>query len=269
MNRLFIGLALLVGGCSPQPPKAPPMQLPQRIVSLAPSVTETLFAIGAGPRVVAADEYSNYPSEATHLPRIGATTVNYEAVVAEKPDLVIGVQDLQGAALKRLKDLGLPTLELDTTGYDKTMAAIRKVGVCVGETANAETVCANLNAKRSQVAHRTGGRRKPSVLFVAEAQPTLYVAGKGTFIDEMIRLAGGKNAARVSGFAAMSRESLLSNVPDIVLCSASDAAGVRKRFPSKCRVVVPPSDMLVRPGPRLGDGLLWLSHTLYPEGAAR
>lgn len=266
MRWPLIGLAALFCGCSPKPAPKPLSHAPQRIVSLAPSVTEILYAVGAGPRVVANDEYSNYPPQAVRLPHIGATAVNYEAVVALKPDLVIGVSDLQGASLRRLRSLGLDTLELDTTGYDKTIAAVREVGVRTGETTGSETVCADLIAKRVLVERRTSGRERPSVLFVAEAQPTLYVAGRGTFIDEMIRLAGGRNAADVNGFGVMSREALVSHAPDVVLCAAGDAPGVNKRFPPHCRIVVPPADILVRPGPRLGDGLLWLSRAMFPEG---
>jgi len=269
MKRLLAVFVAALAGCSPKPAHVKPVATPLRIVSLAPSVTEMLFALGAGPRTVAADEYSNYPPEAARLPRIGASSVNYEAVLAQKPDLVIGVHDLQGASLKRLRELGLSTLELDTTGYDKTIAAIRELGDRIGERAKAGSVCAALVSKRSQAASRRRAGPAPSVLFIAEAQPSFYVAGQGTFIDEMIRLAGGTNAAKVAGFTVLSRESLVSNPPGVVLCSAADVAAVRRRVPASTRVLVPAPDILVRPGPRLGDGLLWLSHALFPAEAVR
>lgn len=256
--------ALLIAGCSTSPQVPRPraeMQthtIPQRIVSLAPSVTEMLYAVGAGSRVVGRDDYSNYPHEAVGLPSVGAMSLNYEAIVALRPDLVVGVSDLQGSALRRCRALHLPVLALDTTRYDKTITAMRTLGETAGEAQQTEQAVKRLTKARDE-ALKMAPVRRPTVLFVAEADPSLYVAGKGTFLDELIRLAGGLNAIPVKGFGVLSRESLAAHPPDLVVTSARDLAAVRKRLGPRCRIAVSPGDILVRPGPRLGEGLAWLS----------
>lgn len=279
MNRvawiaILLCFAWMPGGCRPKPgrPAASPSHAsPQRIVSLAPSVTEMLFAIGAGSRVVATDDFSNYPREAEGLPRIGGVQVNYEVIASLKPDLVVGIRDLQGAALAHLERLGFRTLALDTTDYGKTTDAIRKLGGATGNENAANAVAKRLAATREN-AKRLERHPRPSVLFVAEAA-TRYVAGGETFLDELIRLAGGQNAASVKGFAVMSREALAAQVPpDVVLVTSEDDAAIVRRWNvggRTPRVAVAPRDVLVRPGPRLDEGLRWLIRLLDNTKANR
>jgi len=233
-------------------------------------VTEILFAVEAGGRVVAIDDYSNFPEAAKALPKVGGVSVNYERVVGLEPDLVIGVSDLQGASLERLKTLGLDVLAIDTTSYDKTIEAVRLVAREVGEPGSGDRVAAALDEARAE--HRAGYAGVPgaSVLAVAEASPAVIAMGQGTFFDDLLRIVNAPNAAPVRGFAPLSREALATLRPDVVLTgSEEEAAAMRRRFEglpgADPRVLVMPPDILVRPGPRLRDGLLWLAKATHPE----
>ncbi|HEY3268628.1 MAG TPA: helical backbone metal receptor [Armatimonadota bacterium] len=261
-------LALLAAGChGPAPKRHSSLGRPKRIVSLAPSVTEMLYAVGAGDHVVGADDFSNYPPEAKRLARIGGLSVNNEAVLALRPDVVVGVADLQGASLARLARLGQRTMAVDTAGYQKTIDAIRGLG-SLGDPARADAAAKRLEAARA-AARAAAPRRAPAVLCVAEASPNLFVAGQGTFQDDLLRLAGARNAAPIHGFAPLSRETLARIQPDLALVAdEADAAAMRRRFAGrKLRIAVMPRDILVRPGPRLGEGLAWLSHAI--QGTAK
>lgn len=272
----FIALAL--AGCSrPSRQDAPATGAPpQRIISLAPSVTEILFEVGAGGRVVATDDYSDYPPDAKEKPRIGGISVNYERVVALKPDLVIGILDLQGASLQRLRGLGLNVLAIDTTSYEKTIAAIEQVGRAVGEPDGGRRAASSLVEVRDAVRARYGNSGGASVLAVAEASPSVIVMGGGTFLDDLLTIAGGENAAPLRGYGPLSREALARLRPDIVLVgSDEEAEAMQRRFAAlpdaAPRIVKMPEDILVRPGPRLGEGLEWLAGIVHaePAGAAR
>jgi iron complex transport system substrate-binding protein len=263
---------MLLAGCARKPaPLIPPTHVaPKRIVSLAPSATEILFAVGAGPRVVGVDDASNYPRAAETLPHFSVLPLNAEAVAALKPSLVVGISDLQADTLSHLSGLGLQTMGLDTTGYDETVAAIRRAGERVGDAETAERAARLLETTKKEVSARTADRPRKSVLFIAEGRPIVYVAGKDTFMDELIHLAGGENAAPVKGFSSLSVEALVRLRPDVILLGREDALpraakGLRASDGKPTRVVVIPEDILTRPGPRLGQGLRWLAQTLHPE----
>jgi iron complex transport system substrate-binding protein len=275
-HRLAAGALLglmLSAGCSRKPAAhmtASPRPTPKRIVSIAPSVTEILFAVGAGPRVVAVDDASDFPPEVARLPHFSVLPLNAEAVVSRKPDLVIGVSDLQTDTLAHLAGLGVPTLGLDTTGYDKTAAAIRAVGRVTDTAEAAERAARLLEVSEKEVVDRVSALPRKSVLFVAEGRPIVYVAGSGTFMDEMIHLAGGENAAPVKGFSSLSTEAMVRLHPDVILLGKEDALprsadAMRAPDGKTPRVVVMPEDILARPGPRLSQGLRWLAQTLHPE----
>lgn len=272
MNRLLLPAiaAVCLIGCARIPKPRPPVRThvapyPTRIVSIAPSVTEILFAVGSGPKVVAVDDYSNYPPEATSLPRVGAMALNYEKIVALKPDLVIGVSDLQGASLNRLDKLGLKTLRLDTTTYGKTMNAVRDVGSATGCVSGSARVFGAM-VKALGEARSAGKPTHQRVLVVVEASPKLFVAGQGTFLDGLLAIVGASNAAEKPGFQMVSLEGLIAMKPGLVLTTtAEDArtlASLLARAHLKTPVLTAPRDSFVRPGPRLADGLTWLSNAV-------
>jgi iron complex transport system substrate-binding protein len=262
-------LLLAVTGCGQRrAPAPPPGAIPHRIVSLAPSATEMLFAVGAGSRVVATDDFSNYPPEARRLPHVGGISTNYETVVSLHPDLVVGVADLQGAALARCNGLGLKTLALETTTLAKTARAMRELGIAVGDEEAGAAASERLERQIESVSRSVAHLPRVSTLFVAEAIPGIIVAGRGTYLDEVIRAAGGENATTATGYATLGREAQRATQPDVVLAgNVADAATLRKVWPYPARVLVMPRDTLARPGPRIGEGIRWLAGALHPEAA--
>ena len=277
MNRVWLAaLACLCAvGCTPKPSSHPAVQssaFPGRIVSIAPSVTEMLYAVGAGGKVIAIDDYSNFPAVVEGLPRVGGMALNYEKIVALKPDLVIGVADLQGASLNRLDKLGIRTLRLDTTTYAKTTSAIRLIASATGCADGGVRVATHME-DALRVARRPGKKRYRRVLVIVEASPKLFIAGRDTFFDGLLDVAGVSNAAEKPGFQMASLEGLIALKADLVITTtAADTATVfslLSRAHLKTPVITAPRDSFVRPGPRLADGLTWLSKAVREPVKAR
>lgn len=263
---ILAALVLVTAGSHREPPQATDAAAPRRIVSLAPSATEILFAAGAGPRIVAVDAFSDYPPEVKRLPKVGDISPNYEAIVAARPDLVVGVADLQAASLERCGQMGLRTLALDTTTLAKTRDAIRAAGSATGNPAKGRQAADGLERSIARTSRAVAHLRRVKTLFVAEAAPACVVAGRGTFIDEVIRASGGENATEAAGFATLGREAQRSTAPEVILAGdEAEARALRRAWPYPARVVVAPRDILVRPGPRLAEGVRWLAQTLHPE----
>jgi iron complex transport system substrate-binding protein len=256
---------------------------PKRILSLAPSNTELLFAVGAGPQVAGRDEYSNYPEEAKKLTSIGSMQkMNAEAVVALKPDLVLAAGITAPEQIKTLEDLKLTVFTIkNPTSLDDLYANILLVGKITGNDANAATLVNQLKQRVSAVSEKIKTvKTQPRVFYEMDATDPLkpYTAGAGTFVDTLITLAGGKNVGSVlkQPWAQMSSEELLKQDPEIILLGdalygvkvedVTKRAGWDKLTAVKNKAVYPFNDDLTsRPGPRLVDGLEQLAKLIHPE----
>ncbi len=244
---------------------------PRRIVSLAPGTTEMLFALGLGRSVVGDTVYCNYPPAALKIAKIGDVSVNYEAVLARHPDLVVA-SDANRAAAARLTQMGLPVLTIAPTSFTATEAGLRLLGQATGRERQAQAVIGQMEAKRRAAAALAAhDPRRPRVLAVVGLNP-LWTAGSGTFIGDLLARAGGVNAAAsVAGYAPYSKEAVLAHPPDVILAGASDQAAMRAD-PVFGRLPVVraghffsiDSDLLNRPGPRLADALLQVARALHP-----
>lgn len=251
---------------------------PERIVSLSPAATEILFAIGAGPKVVAGTEYDTFPDEAKKLPRIGGFTpqsINLEAILAHKPDLVIAAP--QKDVIAALEKLGIPVLALDPKGTADVWNNIELLGSATGCEEKATELLTTLQTRRKDVWTRKVWREAmrdsappPRVLFVLADEP-LITCGKGTFIDEIITAAGGTNVFGdvADSWPKVSDEQVLARDADVILCvehvggDGTIVPGRLKMRPGwdklsavkSGRVYAVDADLLTRPGPRLVDGL--------------
>jgi len=256
----------------------------QRVVSLAPSNTEVLFAVGAGAQVVGRDEFTNYPEEATSLPTVGGSMGNYnaEAIVALKPDLVLAAEINPPELVQSLADLGLTVFYLaNPTDMPTMYANLLTVAELTGHVAEAQELVASLTARVEAVQAKVAPLSYAPVVFYeldATDPNAPYTTGPGTFMDLLINLAGGINAASNTGtpWAQLSVEELLVQNPQVILLG--DAAyGISvesvKARPGwdvldavKNDQVYPFNDDLAsRPGPRLVDGLEELARLLHPE----
>ncbi len=256
----------------------------EHIVTLAPSDTEILNALGALDKLVGRDDYSDYPPEVSKVPSIGNLypNVNAETVVALKPDLVLAAGVTNPDDVKKLADLGLTVYATSNAkDLDDIYNDIGAIGKLVGKSDEADKVVADLKARVQATADKAKTAPTQPVVFyeVDATEPEKpWTAGTGTFIDQLITLAGGQNAGAVSAsYFQISFEQLLTANPDLIVLGSSTFGGqtpetVAKR-PNwtklkavKNNAVYPFNDNLVsRPGPRIVEGLEALAKLIHPE----
>lgn len=252
-----------------------------RIVSLSPSTTEALFVIGAGPQVVGRSRYCDWPAEVTKLPQIGGyVDPSFEAILALRPDLVTGARGPAGAAMsERLEARGIKTFLPKTESFAEIDAMMIGLGERTGHAADAKAKVDALDAQVSAIARALASVPHPRVLLVFGLEP-VSVAGPASFADEMIRRAGGTNVVTEGGaYPTLGMERVLTLDPDLVVNAAiAEAHGhqrIAKDTPgwSKVRavttghVVALTDESVLRPGPRVGDGLTALARAIHPEVA--
>lgn len=224
---VFAGSLLLAGriGGTGGPPSSG--REPRRIVSLAPSVTETLFALGLGNRVVGVTKFCDYPPAALSLPRVGGyIDPDYEAVTRLKPDLVIGLTASEhGPVGTNLAQLGLRFMAVDQGRVDGLLDSIPAIGRACGAESAAERMVAGLRARMNAVERRTAELPRPRVLVSlgrtmgTESVKEVYVAGCDGYFDRLIALAGGTNAysRSVPLFPKVTAEGLAELAPDVII----------------------------------------------------
>lgn len=245
---------------------------PQRIVSLAPSFTEILYAIGADTLVAGVSSYCNYPAEAAGKPRVGSlTNPSIEAIVALQPDLALVTAEgnTEGTYLQ-LEKLGVRTFASNPNNLADVLRSIRTLGRITGCAPRADALADSLHALLAPPPARSD---TPTVLMVLSAEP-LIAAGSNTFLGEMIALAGARNAvqgleesaAAESRYPVISRELIVQRNPDIILVPTDMGVGgeyLKAVFPEwknvsairRNAVYLVDGDVFMRPGPRLWQGL--------------
>lgn len=196
-----------------------------RIVSMAPSITETLYALGLGDRVVGVTRYCRYPPEAQKLAKVGGYhDPNFEAIVALSPDLVILLSGDQ-RTLSAFRKLRIRTLVVCQNDVEGILDSFLQVGRVGNAEANARRIIADARTRIEHVRKRTAGRPRPSVLWVIQRGPRpdrledVYVAGRDGFFDRIITLAGGRNACPPGPvrFPVVSAEGILWMDPDVII----------------------------------------------------
>lgn len=257
------------GGAGSDGGARPPAGGARRIVSLAPSVTEIVFALDRGDRLVGVSTFCDYPPDkVARLPRAGSyLTPNVEQIVALRPDVVIGVPTPGNqAAVEQLRSLGLTVVITGEQTIAETWDAIRTIGAWTDNVAGADALVERLQGELAAVRAEAAQRPRRRVLFVVGHDP-LVVAGSGLFIDELIEVAGGRNVGASSGLAwpRLSLETVIAAAPDVIIdgamgSEANAALGVYWQSYASVpavregRVWPQRSDALLRPGPRLGRG---------------
>jgi iron complex transport system substrate-binding protein len=255
----------------------------QRIVSIAPSNTEILFAIGAGDQVVGRDEVSDYPPEALEVPSIGSTygELNTEAILALEPDLVLAATITSPEQVQTLEVLGIPVFLLaNPEDFSGLLENIRTVGVLTGHEAEAEALAVGLDARIEAVTQKAADAGLVSVFYEVDGtDPTApWTTGAGTFQDVLIGLVGGENiAADIAGWGQMSLEEIVTRDPQVVIFgegpwvpttveSYSDRSGWGEiAAVVDGRVYGIDTNLVDRPGPRLVDALEEMALMIHPE----
>ena len=253
--------------------------VPHRIVSLAPSLTETLFAIGAGDAVVGVTEFCNFPPAALEKPKVGYADPNLEAVLALQPDLIVAPQSfLRVDLLNRLEQLKIPTFLFDPKTVEDILAHIRLLGRMVGRGPESIKVAERIRKKITALSEQLAGRPRPVLLFVLNTDPLITV-GPGSYLHQLIELAGARNAAEQATmpYPRLNVEEVLRQNPEFLLFPTGRFEGIPQAEQDQWRrwtsleavkrnqFVQVDSDVLNRPGPRVGDALEALITILHPD----
>jgi iron complex transport system substrate-binding protein len=251
---------------------------PRRVISLAPSVTETLFALGFGSKVVGVTTYCDYPDEVRKLPKIGGfMNPSLETIVAKRPEIVIGVVSATDPVKAReMERLGLKVALISLASVKEIFAAIKNIAQLMGSAEAGEELVGKITLQMDRVKKRIAPAPRRSVLLAVGLRPLVAVGGKN-YIDELITLAGGEN---IAGHAAqpwlnLPDEYVVARGPQVII----EAGMGSERGPSgknwtdlasipavkDRRVYSYQSDKILRPGPRIGEGLEEIARLVHPE----
>jgi len=258
--------------------------IPQRIVSLAPSATEILYAVGAGSQMVGRDSFSNYPEEAKTLADVGGSmgSYSYEVVTSLNPDLVVAAEINTPEQVKALEDLGLTVYYIaNPASLEGLYAILQTIGQITGHADTAATLVNSLKTRVEVVSAKTENVTTTPLVFyeLDGSEPSKpWTAGPGTFIDLLIATAGGKNVGSVlsGSWAQISAEELLLQNPQTILLGDAAYGTTPEQVAARAgwntidavvngKVFAFNDDLVSRPGPRLVDALEELSKLLHPE----
>lgn len=255
---------------------------PNRVISLAPSVTEMLFAIGAGAQVVGVTQFCDYPPEAAQKAKVGYANPNIETLVALQPDLIVAPQEfLKPDLIGKLEQFKVPVFILSARTVEDVVSHIQTLGRMLDRSTEATVLGMDLRQQIARIKARTQGAAPVRVLYVLNSEPLITV-GPGSFIDQLIGLAGGINVAAKSATAypRLSMEVVLQENPDILLFPIGAAEGISESEQQAWRkwstltavkrnnLRQIPADLLNRPGPRIGKALELLSDIFHPSVTA-
>lgn len=251
---------------------------PERIVSIGPSNTEFLFALDAGPRVVGVDDFSNFPAEATTKEKVGGVKVSVEKVVSLRPDLVVSVKISDGS-LERIAASGIAVIVIDPQRLADVARTAVVLGTAVG--ADGQALALDIESKLEDLRARTATiAARPRVFHEVDASDPAkpFTVGPGSFIDELIAIAGGVNVAARAGSAypQLSIEEIVSVDPEIIVLGDADYGVTTEQVRSRPgwggltavktgRIFPVSGDLVSRPGPRVVDAALAYAKILHPE----
>ena len=251
---------------------------PQRIVSLAPNITEILFALGVGEKVVGVTSYCDYPAEATTREKVGDTlSPNLERIVALRPDLVIVSTASQLESLtRRLTELSIPVFVCHSRTVEEIFDSIRQLGEATGRREAGTELVRELRERIERVETRVARLPRIRVLYVLQTQPLISV-GRDTYLNDLIRLAGGESiTASEVGYPQFSRETVLARAPEVILFPATHGSGQVEEATIRELLATTPAirtnrlsridpDWANRPGPRIVEALEQFAQAIHPE----
>lgn len=249
----------------------------RRIVSLSPGLTEILFAIGAGKKLVGRSAFCDYPAEAALVATVGGfsgVTVSVEQIASLRPDLVLLSADMHSRLVPLLEALSIPIFAIEPRTFDQVYRTIETIGTLTGDRGGAAQVIQVMRAKIRAVEERIRGQTPPSVFWELYDSP-LLTSGGGTFVNEAIKAGGGRNIFEDSAesWPQVSFEQVLIRKPDWILAGSDNqqALDILKRplwqgIPAvrSKRLALIDADTVYRYGPRLADAVVAIAAILHP-----
>ncbi len=253
---------------------------PKRIVSLAPNITEILFRLGLDEEVVGVSIHCNYPEKAKSRMRVGSyISIDLERVISLKPDLIMAT----GAGnpremVERLERLGFPAFVIFPKRFDEVLRSIRRLGQVVAKEKEALSIIDSMQKRKERVIERIKNSPPPKV-FLQIGEAPIVTVGRGSFGDDLIRLAGGENVAGNDRemYPRLGMEEILKRSPEVILISSMNPQGDYERvlrewerwkmIPAikQGRIHLIDSDLIDRPSPRIIDGLEEMGRLIHPE----
>ena len=248
---------------------------PERVVSLAPSETEILFAVGAGDLVVGVDEYSDYPEEAKSKPKVGDYITNIEAVLAAEPDVVFAGVSLNEQAIQELRNLRVTVFAGEANTIDKVIERVETVALILNKQEQGKQVTDRMRAERQKVVDALKDVPKKRVYF--ELDPN-WTVGDGEFVSELLDLAGATNVASgKKGWFEIDPEAIIEADPEVILYSVYEGmeplGDIIKSRPGwdaitaikNGQVYGIDANLTTRNGPRVTQGLMEMAKAIHPE----
>jgi ABC-type Fe3+-hydroxamate transport system substrate-binding protein len=255
---------------------------PKRIISLSPSINEIIFGLGAWKSVVGVTIYSDFPPEAKNCPTVGGwINPNLESIVALKPDLVIMIKDQDKIFGDKIRKLGLKTLSVESTTIKDISDSILRIGKAFGKDEEAREVTENFKFGLDEIRTKTVGVRSKRVLFVVGRNPgtleDIYAISRGSYINEIIDIAGGANIVKNNVFSVkVSKEAILSLNPEVIIeinherinedetlkvwDELKDVSAVKNK-----EVYILRDTVLLHPSQRVAQGARTIAEILHPE----
>jgi iron complex transport system substrate-binding protein len=261
---------------------AAPAAEQMRIVSLAPSVTEDLFALGAGPEVVGVSQYCDYPPQVRDLPRVGSfLTPNIEAIIALRPTLVVGLElSSDVRQIRALNSMGYPVLLVSDDSLQQIETSIERVGDRINRGTQARGLVEQIQSQIDAIRERLLRVKPVRTLMLVGHQPIVAV-GPGTYLDELMRIARADNIAAAVGqqWPHLGIEFIIAMRPQVILDGSmgSDAHSTDdfwKKYPTipavrDNRVLTYAEDPMLHPGPRVAQSLEIIARKVHPEAWPR
>jgi iron complex transport system substrate-binding protein len=257
---------------------------PKRIVSLAPNITEILFSLGLDEEIVGVSIHCNFPEKAKSKTQVGSyISIDFERIVSLKPDLIIATavgntRDM----VERLGELGFPTYVIFPKNFNDILQSIGHLGQVVNREKEAEEIIQRVEKRSERIVELTKNLHRPKV-FIQIGDAPIVTVGKGSFADDLIRLAGGENIAsrEKEVYPRFGMEEILKRSPEVILISSMNPKGDYqkiflewsrwKTIPAvkNKRIHLIDSDLIDRPSPRIIEGLEEMARILHPERFGR
>ena len=255
---------------------------PETVVSILPSVTETLFALGLDEEIIGVSDYDTYPEAALEKDKIGDMDMNPEKIISLNPDVAFLSKynfDNHLDTIKQFEELGIKVVIIDTEeSFEATYASIELIGKITGQTEEAEEVVSSMKEELAAIEEKASKiTEKKKVWVEVSPQPDIYTAGQDTFMNEMLNIIGAENAATGEGWYSANEEEAVQLNPDVIIVTYGDFVekaveqvlgrnGWQEVTAVKNKAVYDvDSDMTTRTGPRLVDGVEELGKAIYPE----
>ena len=255
---------------------------PERMVSLMPSNTEIAFELGLGDEIIGITDNDTYPEEALEKEKVGGMEFNVEKIISLKPDLVLahgGSMGMSSEGLGQLKDAGITVLVVnDAKTFADVYDSIEMIGKATGTQPEAEKLVADLQTKVKGIQEKAAVIKEEEKKTVyIEVDPTLFAAGKNTFMDEMLTIIHAENMVTEADWPQMNQEAIIAGNPDVIITTYGgytenaveqvlgregwqDINAIKNK-----QVVDVHSDKVTRPGPRLVEGVEELAKAVYPD----